>query len=202
MRVLRKLLVVASAGLAAVATNAGAAGAATAPSGERVFGQSVVEPAFDAANAGKTIYLLTPMHAKTNANPKAWAPIYVPVYPVGSTAATTFNCQHTATSDNCPTHGNPIAGAAMSIMPSVYGRGVAGHDHVLDAPSGDDFNIAWEPVLVLFTSSTAANTRLLTDDQILTAKAEGKVVLIDDPAHTFNCSVVPAGIYDRAAPMS
>jgi hypothetical protein len=28
--------------------------------------------------------------------------------------------------------------------------------------SGGDFNIAWEPILVLFTTATAANTRLTT----------------------------------------
>lgn len=201
MSYFRKLVVVASVFTAALATNAAVAGAADAPSGERVFGRAVLEPAYDAAHAGREIYLLTPMNAPTNANPRAWAPIYVPVYPVGSTAATTYNCRHDG-GENCPTHGDPIAGAAQAILPSVYGGGVAGHDHVLDAPSGDDFNIAWEPVLVLFTSKAAANTHLLTDGQILAARDQGKVVLIDDPAHTFNCSVVPSGLYDRAVPMS
>jgi len=53
--------------------------------------------------------------------------------------------------ENCPTHGNAISGLALAQEPSVYGAGVAGHDHLMDFPGGDDFNIAWKPMVVLFT---------------------------------------------------
>jgi hypothetical protein len=32
-----------------------------------------------------------------------------------------------------------------------------GHDHLMDFPGGSDFNIAWEPMFVLFTPQGAAD---------------------------------------------
>jgi hypothetical protein len=178
------------------------------PSGERVFGNVTIEPAYDAAHAGQLIYLLTPNKTPNpvNANPRSWAPIYLPIYPAGSTAATTFNCDHTPI-DNCPDHGNLVADAAQQISAakgfgSVYAHGVLGHDHVADAPGGDDFNIAWEPVLVLFTSAAAANQHLLTDAAILNAAANGTVVLVPSPNLTFHCSVVSAATYNHGTPVA
>lgn len=84
---------------------------------------------------------------------------------------------------------------------SVYAAGVLGHDHVLDPPSGDDFNIAWEPVIVLFTSKAAANEHLLTDASILDAAANGDVVLVPAPNLTFDCAVVSAATYDHGTPV-
>lgn len=177
------------------------------PSGQHAYGSATIEPAYDAAHAGRLIYLLTPNKAPdpVNANPRSWAPIYLPVYPAGSTAATTFNCNHTPI-DNCPDHGNLVAGAAQQISTAmgfgrVYAAGVLGHDHVLDAPGGDDFNIAWEPVLVLFTSKAAATEHLVTDAAILDAAANGDVVLVPAPDLTFDCSVVSAATYDHGTPV-
>lgn len=172
------------------------------PSGERSFHQSTLEPAYNAAHAGQIGYLLTPMGAPdpVKANPASWAPIYVPVYPVGTAAATTLSCMHTPV-ENCPSHGDAVAGAAQFLEPGVYGDGVLGHDHVLDFPAGDDFNIAWEPVIVLFTSKAAADEHLLTDVQILAAKDRGDVILIPVPQLTFNCSVVPASVWNLGAPV-
>lgn len=176
------------------------AGADSIPSGERSFHQATIEPAYNAANAGQIGYLLTPNKAPMKAPPAAWAPIYVPVYPVGTTAATTLLCMHTPV-ENCPSHGDGVAGAAQAIMPAVYGDGVLGHDHVLDFPSADDFNFAWEPVLVLFTSKAAANVHLLTDDAILAARDSGAVILVKVPTLTFNCAVVSSPIWTHASPI-
>lgn len=195
----RTLLLFALGALALVASGSIAV-ADSVPSGERAFQQSTLEPAYNAANAGEIGYLLTPNKAPMKARPVAWAPIYVPVYPVGTTAATTLSCMHTPV-ENCPSHGNGVAAAAQAIMPSVYGDGVLGHDHVLDFPAADDFNIAWEPILVLFTSKAAANEHLLTDDAILAAKDRGDVVLFPVPQLTFNCAIVPAALWNQGTPV-
>jgi hypothetical protein len=177
--------------------------AASMPSGERAFGQATLEPAYDAAHAGVLTYLLTPNKSPdpVKSNPKSWAPIYVVVYPKGSTAASTFSCNHMPV-ENCPSHGDLVAGAAMGISQqagfgSVYENGVAGHDHVLDVPGGDDFNIAWEPVLVLFTTADAANTHLLTDAAIKSAADAHSVILVDAPQLTFHCSVVNVAVWNH-----
>lgn len=178
----------------------GTASASVIPTGERSVASGTLEPVYDAAHAGRIGYVLTPAHAAVHAPPVAWAPIYVPVYPMGTTAATTFSCMHVPV-ENCPSHGNGVAGAAAAIMPEVYGRGVVGHDHILDFPGGDDFHIAWEPVLVLFTSAAAANQHLLTDAAILAARDAGKVILFPLAAAAFNCAVVPTVLWDRATPV-
>lgn len=176
--------------------------ASSLPSGERVFHRSTLEPAYNAAHAGQIGYLLTPMGAPdpVKSNPASWAPIYLPVYPVGTAVATTLSCMHIPV-ENCPSHGDGIAGAAQAIEPGVYGGGVLGHDHVLDFPGGDDFNISWEPVLVLFTSKAAADEHLLTDTQILAAEGRGDVILVRLPSLTFTCAVVPAALWSRGAPV-
>ena len=128
------------------------------------------------------------------------APFYLVVYPVGSTAATTYLCAHLPV-DNCPTHGPGIAALAQSTVPSVYGAGVIGHDHLMDFPGGADFNIAWEPVIVLFTNKEAANEHVLTDTRIEELVASGDAIEVPRPTRTFICASVPATIYDRATPI-
>ena len=177
------------------------AAADTAPSGERTFGQTVVEPAYNDAN-GQLVYLSTPMHVKVHPNfAHNVAPIYLPVYPAGSSiVSTTLNCQHTPV-ENCPDHGDAVAGAAAAIVPSVYGGGVLGHDHLVGiASTGGDFNVLWEPVIVLFTNAAAANEHIVTLDQINAAVARGDAILIDAPSLTFNCSVVSAAVYNHGTP--
>ncbi len=50
-----------------------------------------------------------------------------------------------------------------SLTPQKRVKVILGHDHLMTVPgSGGDFNIAWEPILVLFTTTTATNTRLTT----------------------------------------
>jgi hypothetical protein len=185
-----------------IALVAAPASAVSLPTGERVFHRSALEPAYNAANAGQIGYLLTPMGAPdpVKSNPRSWAPIYLPVYPVGTTVDATLSCMHIPV-ENCPSHGDGVAGAAQGIEPTVYGDGVLGHDHVLDFPGGDDFHIAWEPVLVLFTNKAAANEHLLTDAQILAAKVRGDVILVPLPSLTFTCAVVPAALWSRGTPV-
>jgi hypothetical protein len=118
----------------------GSAAAAT-PSGEVIVGQSVIEPAYNDVT-GATTYVMTPMNAPEHANGAATAPFYVPIYPT-SVNVGTLQCAHVP-QDNCPDHGPKLAALAESVVPSVYGVGVAGHDHMFAPPaSGGDFNIAW-----------------------------------------------------------
>jgi len=175
---------------------------AMVPSGERVLGQSVIEPVYDAEHAGAIGYVSTPMHAPMHANSNAWSPIYIPVYPTSASASVgTLLCEHTPT-ENCPDHGPEVAGLAQQVMPDVYGGGVLGHDHVMDYPGGADFDIAWEPIAVLFTSSTAANEHLLTDTQIQAAVDRGDAIEIPLPPLTFHCAAVSQALWMRATPMS
>ena len=185
------------------------ASASSLPSGEVTFGRTVVEPAYD-DSTGTLVYLSTPMGAQ--AHPvvgKNVAPIYLPVYPVGSGVGT-LNCQDTSTTlatvENCPDHGPGVAGAAVNIsvaggFGSVYAGGVAGHDHLVGiARTGGDFNILWEPVIVLFTNSAAATHHITTLAQIDALVHSGEAIEIHNPAATFNCAVVPATVYNLGKP--
>jgi hypothetical protein len=179
---------------------------AATPSGERAHGQSTIEPVYDDMT-GAVAYLATPNHVANpvHTNPRAWAPIYLTVYPTGSTVGT-LDCM--GVPGNCPDHDGLVAGVAMSAMPSVYGDGVIGHDHLVAVPgSGGDFNIAWQPVLVLFTSKAAANEHITTLAQINAAVGRGDAFEIwtgvnGAPDLTFHCSVVPAVVYWNGTPVS
>jgi hypothetical protein len=173
---------------------------AAIPSGERIVGQSALEPVYDAEHAGAIGYVSTPIHAPMHANPNAWAPFYVVVYPVTSHVGTVL-CAHIPV-DNCPDHGPEIAGLAQQVAPDVYGGGVLGHDHLMDYPGGADFNVAWEPIAVVFTNSAAANTQhLLTDAQIDAAVTRGDAVEIELPEATFHCAAVAAAVWARGTPV-
>lgn len=178
-----------------------AAGASSIPSGERMMGQSVLEPVYNDEQAGQIGYVMTPIHAPLRANPRAWSPFYLPVYPTGSTVGPLL-CEHTATTDNCPSHGPGIAALAMETEPSVYGDGVIGHDHLMDFPGGADWNVAWEPIVILFTNKEAANTHLLTDTQIEEAVASGNAIEVPLPQETFHCQKVSARVYELGVPLS
>jgi hypothetical protein len=179
---------------------AGSAGAAALPSGQRVLNQSILEPVYNDA-AGTISYIKTPIHAPMHANPTAWAPLYVVVYPLG-VSMPTLNCMHVPV-DNCPDHGPGVAAAAEALEPSVYGGGVLGHDHLIAVPgSGGDFNIAWEPILVLFTNHDAATHHLTSEAQVNAAVSAGDATEVPVPSLTFNCAVVPGGLYARGTPVT
>lgn len=181
--------------------------ASGAPTGEVTLGQSTIEPAYNAAD-GSLMYLLTPNKAPMRAPAVTWAPLYIPVYPASDAGLfpSPLNCMHLG-GDNCPDHGPEVAGAAMAIMPGIYGAGVLGHDHVGDAPGGSDFNFQWVPVLVLFTDPIAAQTRVTTDAGIaaLVANHQAIEIRLDGthgaPFSVFNCSVVSASVYSRGTPV-
>src|SRR5579863_6601752 len=176
-------------GLASVLGISSAASfASDLPTGETTFGQTTIEPAYNDAT-GALVYLSTPSHAHVNPNfAHNVAPIYLPVYPIGSTVGT-LNCEDTTTTttENCPDHGPLVAGAAMGISAklgfgSVYSGGVLGHDHILGiASTGGDFNIDWEPVLVLFTNSSAANTHVTTLAELNALVASGDAMEFPAP---------------------
>ena len=211
--------------IAAPATWAG-----NAPSGQRMYGDTsfdaaagvftggggTIEPAYD-LNTGTLVYLQTPNGPHVNlvkkidpatGMPINVAPIYLPMYPAGSGIdPSTLNCAHVP-ADNCPDHGPGVAGAAMAIDPAVYGGGVVGHDHLVGiASTKGDFNVLWEPVLVLFTNSgCAANdptcnvTHITTLAQIQAAEAAGHAFEVPLPQATFHCSAVSAAAYLRGTP--
>jgi hypothetical protein len=206
----RRALLVVSMLVLVVGVGASVALASTTPTGERSFGNVTLEPAYNAESAGQMGYLLTPNKAPdpVKANPNAWSPLYIVVYPTTNTKVGVLNCMHVQNSvvnDNCPDHGNLVAEAAAGFNSTVYGSpangapGVLGHDHVGDFQGGADFNVAWEPVAVFFTNTTAANNdHLVTDQQISDAAKAKDVVLVPLPDLTFNCSWVSQAVWNRA----
>src|SRR5215468_4978809 len=124
--------------------------AGTVDSGQRAFGQFEVEPAFDDSEGG-LIYLLTPLKNPfpSKANPRATAPMYIPLYPLSSTVpASDLNCQPT----NCdhlnvlpfpePDYG-ALLGSDQACLDFNGGdpcSPVKGHDHLVGvASTGGDF---------------------------------------------------------------
>jgi hypothetical protein len=200
MRLIRRTqLVVAFAfGMAAV-LGASPVAASGIPTGETLLGTSLIEPAYNDIT-GNIIYLLTPQKSPfpTHTSTHAVAPLWLVEYPVGSTVGT-LNCM--GVPGNCPDHDGAVAGAAAGIMPSVYGAGTIGHDHLVAPPGrAGDFNVAWEVVEVLFTSNAAANTHLTTLAAVNSAIASGNAIAVD-LGFAFHCSVVPAAAYNAGAPV-
>jgi hypothetical protein len=218
----------------AVLVFAAVGSAGSAPSGQRLYGNSswdpvsghfvggggAIEPSFD-DTTGTLVYIQTPNNTQSAKNlpnkmvpfdnlgfslPVNVAPIFLPVYPVGSGIdPATLNCDHVVpmsgggTGDNCIDHGNAVAGVASGFP--AYANGVLGHDHLLGvAKTGGDFNVLWEPVLVLFNSVDPNQVRITTLAQIQSAVTAGTVTLIPVPPLTFHCSIVSSAAYDKATP--
>ena len=173
------------------------------PTGEVQLGRSFIEPAYDDMT-GDMIFLLTPLGAPfpVNANHHAVSPLYLIVYPTSAGGFVgTMNCMHPG-GDNCPDHGPEIAGAAAAIMPAgVYGAGVWGHDHLVDAPGGSEFNVAWQVHLLLFTNAAAANTHITTEEEMDAALDAGDLIDAVPDVTIFNCSVVSARTFNRGTPV-
>ncbi len=165
-------------------------------------GGGTVEPAYD-STTGSLIYLLTPVGAKPHPNAHNIAPLYIPVYPVGSGIdPATLNCTHRP-AENCPDHGFGVAFGAAGIMPNVYGGGIIGHDHLAGiASTGEDFNVLWEPTLVLFTSVVASTTHVTTLAQITADVADGRAIEVPLPQLDFNCASVSASVYNHGTPVA
>ena len=174
------------------------------PSGERLLGQSAIEPAYNDVT-GQLVYLLTPTKSPfpTHTSSHAVAPLYLVEYPPSSTVPASFNLNCAGVPGNCPDHDFGVAAFATSVRPAVYGTDpylVPGHDHLVAPPaSGGDFNVAWEVWEVVFNNSTAANTHLTTDAAIDAAVLSGDVTVYD-LGFAFHCSVVSATTYAHATP--
>jgi hypothetical protein len=207
MSVLRRSFLVAAAGtallLAAVPVSA-----TGLPTGERIVGNAslghggAIEPAYD-YNTGNLTYILTPTGAPfpAKANDHAVAPLYIVVYP-SSYPGWTLSCM--GVPGNCPDHDGLIAGAATAIEPGVYGTdpaAVPGHDHLIGlANTGGEWNVAWHVYVILFTSSSAANTHITTLTQLQDALGGGDAISVDSGI-IFNCSAVPASLYWKGTPI-
>jgi len=203
-----------------IAAGVAAGSASTMPSGQVMYGNTTfdsasghfvggggtIEPAYN-DTTGAPIFLQTPNNAHVHPNDHNVAPLYIPVYPVGSGIdETSLNCQHLG-GDNCPDHGPAVAaGAIFNSDPrvaSVYAAGVLGHDHLAGiASSGGDFNVIWEPTLVLFTNAQAATHHITTLAQInaLLDAVPAQAILVPLPQLDFHCSVVSAAAYARGTP--
>lgn len=192
---------------------AGLAVDASAQTGQTSFGRASVEPAINDAN-GNLVFLLTPIKAPlpSMANPRATAPMYIPMYPGTSPInPATLNCQP----HNCD-HLNVLPFAAPGYpnggeaciqygLPANQCSLVIGHDHLIGVPHTGDFNVAWHVILVVFTpegiAAGAANHRTLTLLDVANLVTHGWAFEADTPI-TFNCSIVPATVYYKGTPSS
>jgi hypothetical protein len=181
-----------------------AAAADTLPSGERLVGNTSIEPAYDDAT-GNIVYLHTPNRLAplgannpiNNVNPHAVAPLYLIVYPPGTPGI--LNCM--GVPGNCPDHGGVIAGLATSVRPDVYGAdpsAVPGHDHLVGMPRTGDFNVPWHVFVELFRPG-ATVTHITTLAQLQQAWLAGSIQEVDTGI-TFVCSVVSRSAYMAGVP--
>lgn len=182
-------------------------------SGQRAFGQSTVEPATNDAD-GSTVFLETPNNPPfpSVSSPQASAPMFIPMYPVGSTLnAATLNCQpHNCDHLNVlpfPAPGYPNGGTTCTNFgfPAGGCALVIGHDHLIGVQPAGDFNVAWHVILVVFTPRAfgdgAINTRVTTLAQLNALVAKGDAFEASTPI-TFNCSIVPETVYLNGAPLT
>jgi hypothetical protein len=177
------------------------------PTGERMVGNSSIEPAYN-ADTGSIIYLSTPTKSPfpTHTSSNAVSPLYLVEYPHGTDFGVHFNCE--GIPGNCPDHDLAVAAVATGNAPfdpgepSVYGHdptALPGHDHLVDPPGGADFNVAWEVVEVLFTDK-AHITHLTTEKAIDDAVKAGYAREVD-LGFAFHCSVVSAAKYEHGTPV-
>ena len=200
-RLNRALLVLAMSALL-FQVNAFAAGV---PTGERALGNATIEPAYNDYD-GSVVYLLTPNRLAplgpnnpiNNVNPHAVAPLYLIVYPPGTTG--TFNCM--GVPGNCPDHAGVIAGLANSREPLVYTdpSAVPGHDHLVGMPRTGDFNVAWRVYVELFKPGVTV-THITTLAQLKAAWAANSLDEVDTRI-TFVCSVVSEHAYLAGTPVA
>ena len=160
-------------------------------SGMRAFGQVTVEPAVDYVT-GNQIFLLTPNNVPTpsNAAQRAHAPLFLPLYPTSSSVpANSLNCQ--------PTNCNHV---------QHFGYPLKGHDHLVGmASTHGDFNVAWDVILVGFTShgfqDGAINHRILTLTDLNAAVTNGDVFEFNT-GFSFNCSITSETTYVKGTPLT
>jgi hypothetical protein len=198
---IQRLVVIGAATLACLlGAGSAAVSAASIPSGQRSLGQSIVEPVYDGDHAGDIDFVATPQGASPSPSASATAPLYLPVYPTGSTVGALI-CPHLPI-DTCPDHGPGIAALAQASRPATYGNGVLGHDHLATSVGSPGFNVTLEPIVVLFTSTAAANEHLLTTAQIDAAVARGDAITVPLPGATLHAEHVPLRVWTLATPLT
>lgn len=182
-------------------------------SGQTAFGQSTVEPAINDAD-GSTVFLLTPNKVPfpSVSNPRASSPMYIPMYPAGSTITpATLNCQpHNCDHLNvlpfaAPGYPNGGATCTQFGLPANGCSLVLGHDHLIGVRPAGDFNVAWHVILVVFTpqgfANKAINHRMMTLFDLAAAESSGDAFEVSTPI-VFNCSIVPETVYIKGVPLS
>jgi hypothetical protein len=197
---LRFMILVTIGTLAATVMGMTSAGAQL-PSGERQLGKTIIEPGYD-DRTGELIYIMTPEGAPfpSHTDAHSVSPLFIVMYPSSAAASVgTMNCAHEG-GDNCADHGPVFADLAQSVVPTVYGNGVWGHDHIMDGPGGSEFNVTWQIVVVLFTNAAAANTHITTESQLDAAIEAGDAFTVETPT-IFHCNLVSASTYNRATPL-
>jgi hypothetical protein len=176
-------------------------------SGERVKLKQVLIPLYD-WDTGKVLIGSTPVncqYVETCAPQVAKhipkfeiQPFYLVVYPLG--VHVPVQCTHVP-ADNCPDHGPIIADGAMQLVPSVYGEGVLGHNHISAPVTSKDYRVIASPDLVLFKTRAAARELVTTKKQILALVKAGKAFLYPAPQYMFINYIVPSHLYDEGTPV-
>jgi hypothetical protein len=191
----------------AVAPTASPVPGQSGPTGERIKSKQVLIPLYD-WDTGKIIVGSTPVNCQyvdtcapgtSKVVPKSQIqPFYLVVYPLG--VKVPVECLHVP-ADNCPDHGPLIADGAKKLVPSVYGEGVLGHNH-LSAPLGSkDYRVIAEPILVLFKTRAAANQLVTTKKQVMDLVKKGVAFLYPAPQYTFINYIVDPKLYDQGTPV-
>jgi hypothetical protein len=188
------------------AVMAAAPASATAqPSGQRAIGSgaggAVVEPAYD-ESTGRATYILTPAGSRSaSKSSQTGAPLYIVVYPAGY-PGWTLDCM--GVPGNCPDHDGPIATAATTVEPGVYGTvpsGVPGHDHLIGlSRTGGDSSVERHVWVVLFTNKPAANTHIRTLSQLRAALTSGDAISFDSGI-VIHAAAVSAATYWNGTPL-
>jgi hypothetical protein len=176
-------------------------------SGERIKLKQVLIPLYD-WDTGKVLIGSTPVncqYVETCAPQVAKhipkfeiQPFYLVVYPLG--VHVPVQCTHVP-ADNCPDHGPIIADGATQLVPSVYGEGVLGHNHISAPVTSKEYRVIASPELVLFKTRAAATELVTTKKQILALVKAGKAFLYPAPQYMFINYIVPSHLYGEGTPV-
>lgn len=176
-------------------------------SGERVYKKQVLIPLYD-WDTGKVIVGSTPVSCQYVDTCAPGVSKYVPksdiqafylvVYPLGVNVP--VECTHVP-ADNCPDHGPLIADGAKQLVPSVYGNGVLGHNHLSAPVTSKDYRVIASPTLVLFKTRAAAKQLVTTRKQVFDLVHKGLAFLYPAPQYMFINYIVPSEQYDLGTPI-
>lgn len=194
----RATLLLAAALFVLVTLGASSAGSQPLPTGERAVGNGSVfiGPVYDFSGAIGYITMPQKVSRPVQSSPSVGIDFYMVQYPITSTVGT-LNCLDFPV-ENCPDHGPAQAEGAAFIMPSVYGAGSLGHDHLMDTSNGNGPYIC-HTIFVLFTNPFAANEHITTKAQLDAAAQRFDVIEIPIPL-SFICGLGNEALYNRGVP--